>query len=160
MPVEVCRGATLTRESDVLKTEEFIKDAYKDQSRVKFTVQLVKGIIKVIPSDKYKCVVCKREHEKQSMFVTKQGDTLKLNCYSNKERNTGAQPITIQLDTSTKESRDESRKMALQKYYDEATVTKYAQTALNLNMKHIDFTITSNLVVVVSDMGTGKSVWL
>ncbi len=159
MPVQVSRGATLTRENDIAKVEEFIRETYKEQPQVQFAVKLVKGVIKVIPSNKYKCAVCKRDHDQQSMYVVRQGDTLKLNCYSNKERNTGAQPVIIQLDSQVKDSRDETRKAALQRYYDNAVVTNYSQTS-NVNMKYINFNITSNLVVVISDMGTGKSVWL
>lgn len=65
----------------------------------------------------------------------------------------------IPLDVE-KASASNRHMLALQKYYDNARPTTYSETTEVQNNTHIKFSITSNLLFIISDMGTGKSTQL
>lgn len=82
-----------------------------------------------------------------------------MNCFSNKANSyvTSLPKIPLNVD---KASADDRRVLALQKYYDNAQPTEYSETTEVQNNTHVKFNITSNLLFIVSDMGTGKSTQL
>ena len=105
------------------------------------------------PSKSFICPVCSKTHAHRGVYGFRKGSALMINCFSNADTKTTAQLISVPIPGAQKKTDFEK----IQSYYSQMTTPSYKEATRLCDQRDIRYNLESDLVFVISDMGTGKS---
>ena len=108
------------------------------------------------PSKSFNCPVCSRTHSHRGMFAYRKSNAIVINCFSNVETKAVSELVTIPVPGGQKKNDFQK----IEAFYSQMVTSftpVYKEATRVCDQKDVRYQLDSDLVFVISDMGTGKS---